>query len=142
MISLRAAATLATLFVATVQSATPTTGFVPQTSPAWLPPYTNTQPVITQWPPANANAALPSGPLPSNAITFTGYPTTNQPIANAASDPNIIAVMKTIDWTKVPNAPVTNDTYAATYPTSDPYCWWYVTKKNLFFSRNLPEGYF
>jgi hypothetical protein len=50
----------------------------------------------------------------------------NQVVTNAAEDENIIPIMKAIDWSKVPNAPVTSDAYGDTYPDSDPYCWWYV----------------
>ncbi|KAI8598609.1 hypothetical protein EDD21DRAFT_382005 [Dissophora ornata] len=124
MISLQSAAALATILVATVNAATTTGSYLPQTSPTYLPTFPAQPGVVTSWPPANASAPLPSGALSTASFTLTGYPTPNQPVANAATDVNIVAVMKTIDWTKVPSAPITNDTYAATYPASDPYCWW------------------
>ncbi|KAF9279519.1 hypothetical protein BGZ68_007869 [Mortierella alpina] len=50
----------------------------------------------------------------------------NEIVANADTDANVVAVMKTIDWTKVPNAPPTKN--MTTYPASDPYCWWTKSK--------------
>ncbi|KAG0211277.1 hypothetical protein BGX28_008222 [Mortierella sp. GBA30] len=121
MISLKHAI-FATALLATVNAATPTSSYLPQSSPAYLPSFPAQPGVITSWPPANAAAPLPSGALSTVALNVTGYPTMNQVVANAATDPNIVAVMKTIDWTKVPNAPVTTAT--TTLPAGDPYCWW------------------
>ncbi|KAF9171824.1 hypothetical protein BGX21_001764 [Mortierella sp. AD011] len=124
MISLQYAAALATLLVATANAATPTSSYLPQSSPTFLPKFTAPSGVITAWPPANTAAALPSGPLSTAAFTLSGYPTMNEVVKNAATDPNIVPIMAAIDWTKVPNIPPTNDTIGASYPSSDPNCWW------------------
>ncbi|KAF9931010.1 hypothetical protein BGZ75_000634 [Mortierella antarctica] len=121
MISIKSA-TLAVTLLAAVHAATPAGNYLPQTSPTFLPSFPAQPGVITAWPPADASAPLPSGPLSTVTPTLTGYPTMNVVVANAATDPNVMAVMKTIDWTKVPNAPPTTDNM--TYPAGDPYCWW------------------
>ncbi|CAO3566297.1 unnamed protein product [Mortierella alpina] len=124
MLSIRSAILAATLLAA-VYAATPTGNYLPQRSPSFLPSFPAPPGVITSWPPADASKPLPSGPLPSPPPLFSGYPTPNAIVTNASTDPNIVAAMKTIDWTKVPNAPPTTDN--TTY-TDDPYCWW--TKGN------------
>ncbi|KAF9572721.1 hypothetical protein EC968_009536 [Mortierella alpina] len=122
MISIQNAVLVVTLLAA-VHAATPTGNYLPQKSPAWLPSFPAQPGVITSWPPTGASAALPSGPLSTVVPTVgSGYPEMNVKVANAETDPNIVAVMKTIDWTKVPNATVT--TLNMPYPASDPYCWW------------------
>ncbi|KAG0001211.1 hypothetical protein BGZ80_006221, partial [Entomortierella chlamydospora] len=52
------------------------------------------------------------------------YPEPNKVVTGASSDPNIIPIMNSIDWSKVPNATVTTSTSGSTYPSTDPYCWW------------------
>ncbi|KAI8594886.1 hypothetical protein EDD21DRAFT_421220, partial [Dissophora ornata] len=124
MISLPGAMALATILLATINAApTTTTSYLPQASPTYLPKFAAQPGVVTSWPPANAAAKLPSGKLSTASFSLTGYPPMNEVVANAATDPNIIPIMKSINWAKVPNAPVTSEAYAATYPASDPYCW-------------------
>ncbi|KAF9370609.1 hypothetical protein BGX21_005467, partial [Mortierella sp. AD011] len=125
MISLRVSAALAAIFLATVNASTSTTGsYLPQSSPTYLPTFPAQSGVITSWPPADASAPLPSGALSTAAFTFTGYPEPNKVVTSASSDPNIIPIMNSIDWSKVPNATVTTSTSGSTYPSTDPYCWW------------------
>ncbi|GJJ74685.1 hypothetical protein EMPS_07043 [Entomortierella parvispora] len=123
--TLKLSAALAVLFfAATTNAATPTTGYLPQTSPAWLADIPLPSGVIKSWP---QTGAVPSGPLPTTAAALdltTGYPATFQIVTDAATDPQIVAVMKTIDWTKVPNVAPTTETTMTTYSPSDPYCWW------------------
>ncbi|KAF8981142.1 hypothetical protein BGZ46_003196 [Entomortierella lignicola] len=121
MISLQYAAVLATALIATVNAATPTSSYLPQTSPAYLPKFPTPAGVITSWPPAS-NYVIPSGPLSTATFNLTGYPAMNEVVKNAATDPNIVPIMSIIDWTKVPNASPTNATTVK--DPSDPYCWW------------------
>jgi len=140
MISFQSAIALATLLLATVNvqaAPTSTTSYLPQASPKWLPSFPAQKNVITSWPPKNAKAALPSGPLSTESFDLTGYPPMNEIVTNAATDPNIIPIMKAINWAKVPSAPVTSQSYADKYPGSDPYCWWYdisLHELAIFFS--------
>ncbi|KAG0049266.1 hypothetical protein BGZ83_005907 [Gryganskiella cystojenkinii] len=127
MISFQSAIALATLLLATVNvQAAPTTksssSYLPQASPKWLPSFPPQKNVITSWPPSNPKAALPSGPLSTDSFDLTGYPPMNTIVTNAATDPNIIPIMKAIDWSKVPKAPVTSAD--SVNPAGDPYCWW------------------
>ncbi|KAF9347740.1 hypothetical protein BGX26_000799 [Mortierella sp. AD094] len=125
MISLRVATTLVTILLATVNaSPTPTSSYLPQTSPTYLPAFPAQPGVITSWPPVDPAAPLPSGPLSTASFSLVGYPAMNAIVANADVDPNIIPIMESLDWNKIPNATVTSDAYATTYPASDPYCWW------------------
>ncbi|KAG0043362.1 hypothetical protein BGZ83_011485 [Gryganskiella cystojenkinii] len=115
---------LAAFLLATANAApTSTNCYLPQASPKYLPKFPAPPGVITSWPPAQPGN-LPSGPLPTQSFSLTGYPPIWQPVANAANDSNVISVMKTINWSKVPNATVTSPDYGATYPAGDPYCWW------------------
>ncbi|GJJ73365.1 hypothetical protein EMPS_05723 [Entomortierella parvispora] len=123
MIALQTATVLAAVFLSTANSAaTPTASYLPQTSPTYLPSFPAQTGVITSWPPADPSAPLPSGPLSTATLTLSGYPTMNVPVANASVDPNIIPIMNLIDWTHVPDAPVTTNTTIV--PAGDPYCWW------------------
>ena len=119
------AAALAAVFVATTaHAATPTASYLPQTSPTWLASIPLPTGVIKSWP---VTATAPSGPLTTGFFTnynFPGYPEENKIVTGAATDPNIIAAMKNIDWTHVPNAPPTTASTMSTYNKSDPYCWW------------------
>ncbi|KAF9346691.1 hypothetical protein BGX26_001795 [Mortierella sp. AD094] len=123
MISLQYAAAMATLLLATANAATPTSNYIPQVSPAYLPKFPAPAGVITSWPPANPAAPLPSGPLSTATFNLVGYPEMNVVVKNAATDPNIVPVMAAIDWTKVPNYAPTTTASAATYPASDPNSW-------------------
>ncbi|KAF8974137.1 hypothetical protein BGZ46_009734 [Entomortierella lignicola] len=124
MISLHTTVALAAILIATAKAATPTTSYLPQSSPTWLPSFPAPSGVITSWPPASTAAAdLPSGALPT-FTPITGYPEMGVPVANASSDPNVIAVYNVINWNMVPNAPVTANITSG--PSGDPYCWCYV----------------
>ncbi|KAF9201262.1 hypothetical protein BGZ49_008475 [Haplosporangium sp. Z 27] len=122
---LEVTASLAVVFLTTIaHAATPTASYLPQTSPAWLADIPLPTGVVKSWPVATP---APSGNLTTGYFTnytFPGYPEENKIVTNAASDPNIIAVMKTIDWTHVPNATVTTSSSQSSYSQSDPYCWW------------------
>ncbi|KAF9953964.1 hypothetical protein BGZ72_005002 [Mortierella alpina] len=126
MIYFKSAAFASTLLAA-VHAATPTGNYLPQKSPDYLSSIPIPKGVITSWPPADASASLPSGPLASAAPTLGDYPPRNVPVANASTDPAIQAVMKTIDWSKVPKAPV-NSLATTTVPAGDPYCYWTISK--------------
>ncbi|KAF9208797.1 hypothetical protein CPC16_012199 [Podila verticillata] len=124
MYSLQSAIALATILLAAVNAApTPTSSYLPQASPKFLPSFPAQPGVITSWPPPNPSH-LPTGPLSTASFSLTGYPPMNEIVTNAAKDPNIIPIIKSINWDKVPSAPVTSAAYAAKYPASDPYCWW------------------
>ncbi|KAF9390073.1 hypothetical protein BGX21_011549 [Mortierella sp. AD011] len=117
-----AAALAVVLLSATAHAQTPTSSsYLAQTSPSWLSSVQTASGVVKSWP---ASSTSPSGPLPSSNFNFTGYPDQDKIVTNAATDPNIVAVMKTIDWSKVPNATVTTDSSQSTYDQNDPYCWW------------------
>ncbi|GJJ71457.1 hypothetical protein EMPS_03807 [Entomortierella parvispora] len=138
MINLHSAIALAAVFLSMANAAaTPTSSYLPQSSPTYLPKFPAQAGVITQWPPADPSAPLPSGALPSSVpgsiVSQTEYPPANLPVANAETDPNIIPIMKLIDWNYVPNATVTYPTPVSSglspsmdpsYPADDPYCWW------------------
>ncbi|KAF8980430.1 hypothetical protein BGZ46_004215 [Entomortierella lignicola] len=122
MISVQTAIAFATIFLATASASTSTSSYLPQSSPTYLPSFPAQPGVVTSWPPKNPSAPLPSGPLSTASFSLTGYPTMNEVVKNAATDPNIVPIIKKIDWTKVPNAPVR--TSSSSNPASDPYCWW------------------
>lgn len=125
MITPKLTAALAVVLTATTaQAATPTTNYLPQTSPAWLASIPLPTGVIQSWPVATA---APRGNLTTGFFTnytFPGYPEENKIVTGAATDPNIVAAMKLIDWTHVPNAPPTTSSTMKSYNSSDPFCWW------------------
>ena len=125
MITPKAAAALAVVFVATTaQAATPTASYLPQTSPTFHTAIAVPTGVIKAWP---VDTPAPSGPLTTGFFTnysFPGYPEENKIVTGAATDPNIVAAMALIDWTHVPDAPVTTASTMTSYNSSDPYCWW------------------
>ncbi|KAF9388681.1 hypothetical protein CPB97_000626 [Podila verticillata] len=123
MIPKLSAAVAAILFATTVHAATPspTASYLPQASPAWLATVPLPSGVVKSWP---ASTPEPTGPLPTTTFNLAGYPAMNQVVTNATTDPNIIAVMATIDWTKVPAYTPTTNTTASTYSPTDPNCWW------------------
>lgn len=124
MITPNVSAALAAVLLATAVHAatpTPTASYLPQSSPAWLATVPLPSGVVKAWP---ATTPEPSGPLPTTTFNLVGYPAMNEVVTNATVDPNIVAVMATIDWTKVPTFAPTTNTTSATYPATDPNCWW------------------
>lgn len=103
----------------------------PQSSPVWL---SNVQPM-----PGNVKAypsdisKIPTGPLSKDikSQALKGYPPPLKlPPTNS---PEVQAVIKAIDWSKVPNIPPRkprSDGYVITqgYDESDPDCWWSVSR--------------
>ncbi|GJJ69133.1 hypothetical protein EMPS_01479 [Entomortierella parvispora] len=124
MMALKAVALAAVFVATTAQAATPTASYLIQASPTYFNSIPQPTGVITSWP---VNTPIPTGNLTTGFFTnysFPGFPEENQIVTNATSDPNIIAAMANIDWTKVPDAPVTTTAMLTTYNASDPYCWW------------------
>lgn len=103
----------------------------PQSSPVWL---SNVQPM-----PGNVKtypsdvSKIPTGPLSRDikSQVLKGYPPPLKlPPTNS---PEVQAVIKAIDWSKVPNIPPRkprSDGYVITqgYDESDPDCWWSVSR--------------
>ncbi|KAF9351298.1 hypothetical protein BGX26_010659 [Mortierella sp. AD094] len=122
MIPLQSAIALAVVLLATVNAApTATSTYLPQASPKYLPKFPAQPGVTKTWPPKDPSK-LPSGALSTASFSLSGYPPMNEVVTNAASDPNIIPIIKSINWDKVPKAPVTTDSTPT--PAGDPYCWW------------------
>ncbi|PHZ13500.1 glycoside hydrolase/deacetylase [Rhizopus microsporus ATCC 52813] len=110
----------------TSSSATSTTdGILAVQSPTWLPDF----PV-----PSGVNSGYPTGApnitdsLSRTTLNLSAYP---EPWGEpSTTHPEIKAVIKAIDWSKVPKAPVrkaksNGDLDMAGYDASkDPYCWW------------------
>ncbi|KAF9991466.1 hypothetical protein BGZ79_004443 [Entomortierella chlamydospora] len=119
-ISLQSAIALATILLATANASSSTSSYLPQASPTYLPKFSPSG-VTKSWPPSDPSK-LPSGPLSTASFSLKGYPAMNEVVTNADKDPNIIPIMKKIDWSKIPNAPVT--TSSTVVPKNDPYCWW------------------
>ncbi|KAF9953965.1 hypothetical protein BGZ72_005003 [Mortierella alpina] len=115
--------------LAAVHAATPTGNYLAQKSPDYLSSIPVPHGVITSWPPSDASAPLPSGPLSTAIPTLSKYPEPNAIVVNASVDPVIQEVKKTIDWSKVPNIPPTTETSVSTYNTAqDPGCWWTASR--------------
>ncbi|KAI8333820.1 hypothetical protein BC941DRAFT_433070 [Chlamydoabsidia padenii] len=106
-------------------STSTTNGILAQQSPTWLPNFP---------PPSGVNQAYPTGPLDTTTtldktqLNSTAYP---DPWKPASTDhPEVQAVMNSIDWTKVPDAPPSKadsngDIVFGNYDENkDPYCWW------------------
>lgn len=108
-------------------AATPTSsGILAVSSPTWLPSVA---------PISGLSTAVPTGSIPTGALA------TSVPNFNASAYPEawktpptdsaeVQAVIKALDWTKVPNAPThkaesNGDLVMTGYDAdTDPYCWW------------------
>ncbi|KAI9483264.1 MAG: hypothetical protein EXX96DRAFT_594117 [Benjaminiella poitrasii] len=114
----------------TTNSATTSSGSgVPaQVSPAWLSSVVPLSGNVQSYP--SGSSSIPTGPLPSVNFSATGYPTGWTTPATTSEE--VQAVIKAIDWTKVPNSPVrkansNGDLDMSGYASSDPDCWWSAT---------------
>ncbi|CAO3591892.1 unnamed protein product [Absidia cylindrospora] len=101
-----------------------TSGILAQKSPEWLPKF-NVSGVRTSYP---TGAPEISDTLDKTTLDLKSYPGAWEP---ATTDhPEIEAVMKAIDWTKVPKAPTAkadkegNVVFGNYDEDKDPYCWW------------------
>ncbi|KAI7865350.1 hypothetical protein BDF14DRAFT_1730571 [Spinellus fusiger] len=101
-----------------------TTGSIPaQVSPAWLSSIVP----ITGSIKAAPSGPVPNGPLDPTPIQLTGYP--DPWAAPPSNSTEVMNVMKSIDWTKVPPAQVRTaddkgDLNFNGYDPADHDCWW------------------
>lgn len=108
-------------------SATPTSsGLLAVTSPTWLPSVA----AFSGLPTASPTGSVPTGPLATSIPNFnvSAYPEGWK--TPPTDSPEVQAVIKALDWSKVPNAPAhkaeaNGDLKMSGYDTdTDPYCWW------------------
>jgi hypothetical protein len=108
-------------------AATPTTSnLLPVSSPTWLPSVGP----ISDLPTAVPTGAIPTGALPSTVANFNAFVYPEGWKTPPTDSAEVQAVMKALDWSKVPNATVNKanangDLDMSGYDTNtDPYCWW------------------
>jgi hypothetical protein len=131
---------LATGTFVSAAATTTSSGILAVASPTWLPDFPK---------PTGVNSGYPSGTLnltdslPHTSLNLSSYP---EPWGEPTTDhPEIKAVMKAIDWTKVPKAPIrkaksNGDLDMSGYDEGkDPYCWWSDTNCVKPKASYLPE---
>ncbi|KAI8336731.1 hypothetical protein BC941DRAFT_427947 [Chlamydoabsidia padenii] len=110
---------------ATASASSTSSGILPQQSPTWLPKFSA---------PTGVSQGYPTGPIDTNStldkasLNTKDYPEPWEPATT--KHPEIQAVMKALDWSKVPKAPVAkankdgNVVFGNYDEDKDPYCWW------------------
>lgn len=105
-------------------SSSTSSGILAQSSPSWLPSFPA---------PSGVNSGYPTGAIDTGAtldktqLNSTAYPDPWSPATTDHSE--ITAVMNSLDWTKVPDAPpnkAASDgsvTFGNYDESKDPYCW-------------------
>ncbi|KAL7329068.1 hypothetical protein PS15p_207234 [Mucor circinelloides] len=113
---------------ANAQNTTSTSSGVPaQVSPAWLSEITPIAGNVKAYP-SGTNASIPTGPLPTVNFSTTAYPEGWK--SPSTTSPEVQAVIKALDWSKVPGSAVRKadskgDLSMSGYDSSsDPDCWW------------------
>lgn len=109
-------------------SSSSSSGYLPQSSPSWLPSFPS---------PSGVNSGYPTGALDTSTtldkttLNLTDYP---EPWSPATTDhPEVKAAYNALDWSKVPNsAPNKADkngdiTFGNYDDSKDPNCWWSST---------------
>ncbi|KAI8072577.1 hypothetical protein BC940DRAFT_292921 [Gongronella butleri] len=123
---LMAMASVASAQNATTSNSTSTSsGLLPQTSPTWLPQVSQPANVVTSYPAGPYNLTTT---LPHTTLNLSAYP---EPWASPdTTAAEVQAAYNSIDWSKVPAAPVNKDqsngdiSFQGYNADSDPYCWW------------------
>src|SRR5262245_49246850 len=102
---LMAMASVASAQNATSSNSTSTSsGLLPQTSPTWLPPVSQPANVVTSYPTGPYNLTTT---LPHTTLNLSAYP---EPWASPdTTAAEVQAAYNSIDWSKVPAAPVNKD---------------------------------
>lgn len=100
----------------------------PQSSPSWLSSVRPLPGNVQSYP--TDDTKIPTGPLNNSTAPLQGYP---EPWKSPPTDsPELQAVIKAIDWSAVPSAPVRKANPDGSvnmqgYDQSDPDCWWSAT---------------
>ncbi|KAI7907944.1 uncharacterized protein BX663DRAFT_445982 [Cokeromyces recurvatus] len=99
-----------------------------QVPPTWLSDVVPLAGNVQSYP--KDNSSIPTGSLPVIDFNAAGYPSSwKMPPTTSAE---VQAVIRAIDWSKVPNSPVrkaksNGDLDMSGYDSSDPDCWWSAT---------------
>ncbi|KAF7724205.1 hypothetical protein EC973_001224 [Apophysomyces ossiformis] len=140
-LQLISALVLATSQFVSAQSPTSTSSSIlAVASPTWLPDFPKPADVVSAYP---TNPPNISDTLSHQSLNLSEYP---EPWTSPKTDhPEIAAVMKAIDWSKVPNAAIHKDkpngdiSFSGYDENNDPYCWWSDTNCVKPKATYLPE---
>ncbi|KAG0173299.1 hypothetical protein DFQ28_005954 [Apophysomyces sp. BC1034] len=140
-LQLLSALVLATSQFVSAQAATSTSSSIlAVSSPAWLPDFPKPADVVAAYP---TNLPNITATLSHASLNLSEYP---EPWSSPKTDhPEIAAVMKALDWTKVPNAAIHTDdkngdiSFSGYDENKDPYCWWSDTNCVKPKATYLPE---